>query len=122
MRLVKVTILLFVVVSVSLSARQLFQKRSSDYFIGSHGSRQLQPKVEIVSSIPREQDGLYDLGSVVLLDHGLAWAVGYDGEHPNRVYQSTNNGKTWAPVSVPGDEFILKAISFADSANGWAVG
>ena len=81
-----------------------------------------RPGIEVVSTIPRSETGKYDLRDVALLENGDAWAVGYDGQHVDRVYFSKDIGKTWQPVDVPGTGFTLNAISFSDSQHGWAVG
>lgn len=83
---------------------------------------QIVPKLEVVSSIPRYKFGSYHIGDVALLDNGEAWAIGYDGQHIQRVYHSKDRGKSWSAVDVPGIDFTLKAISFSDPQHGWAVG
>ena len=118
MRTAKVIVLLFLVGGASLAARQVAQR------IRSNNSRSVavKPQVEVVSTIPRNETGRYDLGDIALLDSGEAWAVGYDGEHTDRVYHSRDGGKTWEGVDVPGTGFTFKALTFADSQHGWAVG
>jgi len=124
MRIAKIVVLVLVVAGISLAARQFLQIRSP---ISSSPSppvkhRDFNLRLEITSSIPRDLSGVYNIGDIAQLDNGQAWAVGYDGKHLQRIYHSSDNGRTWEPVGVPGDEFILKAISFSDSQHGWAVG
>lgn len=83
---------------------------------------QTSPKLEIISSIPRYEFGSHHFGDVALLQNGEAWAVGYNGQHVQRVYHSKDRGKSWDAVEVPGNGFTLKALSFSDLQNGWAVG
>ncbi|GEM_PF-2890120 len=79
-------------------------------------------KIEIISITPRGVVGSYDIQDLALLNNNEFWAVGYDGEHTQRLYYSKNSGKTWDHVDTPGNGFTLKAISFSDSQHGWAVG
>ncbi len=111
MRIARIMILVMLVGAASIAARQLMLK-----------SRHDQKPIEIVSSVPRSETGKYDLGDVALLENGDAWAVGYDGEHVDRLYFSNDKGKTWNPVDVPGTGFTMHAITFSDSQHGWAVG
>jgi photosystem II stability/assembly factor-like uncharacterized protein len=113
----RIMLLLIVVTGVIAASPSALKTRarSSKY-------SQTAPKLEIISSIPRYEFGKYDFGNVALLDNGQAWAVGYDGRHIERVYHSKDRGKSWDAVDVPGNGFTLKALSFSDPQNGWAVG
>lgn len=118
MRVCRRIALLLIIATVSLADGQ-FALRTR-----ARGSKHVQvvPKVEIISAIPRNETGRYGLGDIALLDNGEAWAVGYDGEHTDRVYHSTGAGKVWQSVVVPGNGFTFKAVTFVDSQHGWAVG
>lgn len=124
MRTVKVIVIVLIIGVASITARQLILNHRSNVGSGNLS----KPGVAnnklggIISSIPRSENGKYDLGDIALLDNGEAWAVGYDGEHIKRVYHSRDRGRTWDAVGVPGNDFTLKAISFPDSQHGWAVG
>jgi len=122
MRIAKIVVLVLVAAGISLAARQLLQIRSPISSSPPVEHRDFSLRLKITSSIPRRKSGVYHIGDVALLNNGEAWAVGYDNKHLQRVYHSNQNGRTWEPVSIPGDEFILKAISFTDSQHGWAVG
>lgn len=117
MKVIKRVPLLLIIGSVSLAAGAFALKQT-------RASKQVQvvPKIEVFSAIPRNDTGRYHLGDIDVLDNGDAWAVGYDGEHTQRVYHSTDRGTTWKAVDVPGNGFTLKAINFSDSQHGWAVG
>jgi len=123
MRIVKLTMLVLLVSAASITAGQLIERR---FRVGNSTASkpefQASQAIKIVSTVPRDQTGKYDLTDVALLDNGNAWAVGYDGEHVDRLYFSNDRGKNWNPVSVPGTGFIMKAITFSDSQHGWAVG
>jgi photosystem II stability/assembly factor-like uncharacterized protein len=118
-RVVRRTVLVIIFGGLSLAVVQLIlrtQSRDSQPVQGN-------PKVEIRSAIPRNETGRYGLGEVAFLDSGEAWAVGYDGKHPQQVYHSRDLGMSWESVNVPGNEWLtLKALSFSDSTHGWAVG
>lgn len=112
-----ITLLLIVVISVLMVSRSALKTPDQ----GAQPSQAI-PKLEVVSSIPRYQFGSYDLSDIELLNNGEAWAVGYDGQHVQRVYNSKDRGKSWDAVDVPGTGFTLNAISFSDPQHGWAVG
>lgn len=118
MRVCRRIVLLLIIAVVSLADGQVALKTRA------RGSKHVQvvPKVEIISTIPRNETGRYGLGDIALLDNGESWAVGYDGEHTDRVYHSTGAGKVWQSVVVPGNGFTFKAVTFVDSQHGWAVG
>lgn len=116
MRVAKIAALLLIVGGVAFAARQFARRTDStapDY---------VQSKVKVISTIPRHESGRYDLGDITLLNSDEAWAVGYDGKHPRRVYHSKNGGETWDAMDVPGNDFTMKAVSFPDTQHGWAVG
>lgn len=123
MRIAKVMILVLIVGVASIAARQLIHRRSSvDKANVTKPDVQRRHAIEVVSSVQRSETGKYDLGDVALLDNGDAWAVGYDAKHVDRLYFSSDRGKTWNAVEVPGNEFTMHAITFSDSQHGWAVG
>jgi photosystem II stability/assembly factor-like uncharacterized protein len=123
MRIVKVMILVLAVSVASIAARQLIQRRSSVAKVtATKPEVQRQAAIEVVSSVQRHETGKYGLSDVALLDNGDAWAVGYDGQHVDRLYFSNDRGKTWNAVDVPGTGFTMSAITFSDSQHGWAVG
>lgn len=124
MRIAKVIMLVLIVGVASIAARQLIhmQLSNADKANVTKPVVHSQKAIEIVSAVPRDETGKYDLGDIALLANGDAWAVGYDGKHIGRVYYSKDRGKTWDAVDVPGNDFTLKALSFSDSQHGWAVG
>jgi len=123
MRIVKIVVLLLGAVGISLAAHQLLQKQSPRRLDRPATTREPRQGLRIISSIPSHRNGIYDLGDIALVDERKAWAVGYDGVHPERLYHSTDGGQTWKPVEVPGNEWItFKALSFVDLQHGWAVG
>lgn len=124
MRIVKVITLVLLVGAASIAARQLLHIRVSnaDKLRETKSEVQRQQAIEVVSAVPRDQTGKYCLTDVALLDNGDAWAVGYDGQHVDRLYFSNDRGKTWKAMEVPGTGFTLSAITFSDSQHGWAVG
>lgn len=83
---------------------------------------QVIPKVEVASVFPRYEFGNHSFGELSLLNNGEVWAVGYDGQHIQRMYHSKDRGKNWSDVEVPSNGFSFKSLSFSDSLNGWAVG
>src|SRR5262245_19550089 len=105
----RVTLLLIAVAGLIVAGQSALRARSR-----APQRAQAVPKLEIVSSIPRYEFGSRHFGKVILLDNGAAWAVGYDGQHVERVYQSKDRGKNWDAVDVPGNGFTLKALSFSD--------
>jgi len=117
MRIVKVVILVLAVSVVSIAGRQLIQRRSSVAKVTATKPEAVRQAIEVVSSVPRSETGKYGLSDISLLDNGDAWAVGYD-----RMYFSSDRGKTWKAMDVPGTGFTLTAITFSDSQHGWAVG
>lgn len=121
MRIAKVIILVMIVGVASIAARQLIQKRTSKATANATPEVQRQV-IEVVSSVQRHETGKYGLSDIALLDNGDAWAVGYDGQHVDRLYFSNDRGKTWDAVDVPGTGFTMSAIAFSDSQHGWAVG
>lgn len=84
--------------------------------------KQKYKEIEITSIANRGETSKYDLSDVALLDKQEAWAVGYDGKNPERVYHSNDCGENWNPIGVSGNNSTLKAISFSDTQHGWAVG
>ncbi len=118
MRTAKVILLLLVVGGATIAAREVVQS------IRIKPAKPVaeKPQIQVVSAIPSRATGRYDLSDVQLLNDNQAWAVGYDGEHTDRLYHSLDAGQTWAPVSVPGTGFTFKALHFVDSRHGWAVG
>jgi photosystem II stability/assembly factor-like uncharacterized protein len=118
MRITKVIVLLLVVGGVSLAARQVVQKMRAS----KAAPAAVNPQIEVVSATSRHETGRYDLGDIALLNNGEAWAVGYDGEHTDRVFYSKDSGNTWQAVDVPGTGFPFKALTFTDRQHGWAVG
>jgi photosystem II stability/assembly factor-like uncharacterized protein len=123
MRIVKVTILVMMIGAASIAARQLIHRRTSvDTIKATKPDGQRHKAIEVVSSVQRHETGKYALGDVALLDNGDSWAVGYDGEHIERLYFSNDRGKTWNAEDVPGNGFTMHAITFSDSQHGWAVG
>jgi photosystem II stability/assembly factor-like uncharacterized protein len=123
MRIIKVMTLVLLVGAASIAARQLLHNRvyNLDGVMNPKPAVQRQA-IEVVSSIPRSETGKYDLSDIALLDNGDAWAVGYDGQHVDRLYFSKDRGKIWNAVEVPGTGFTMAAITFSDSQHGWAVG
>jgi photosystem II stability/assembly factor-like uncharacterized protein len=123
MRIAKVMILVMIVGVASIAARQLIQRRS--HVAKANATKpevQRRQAIEVVSSVQRHETGKYGLSDIALLDNGDAWAVGYDGQHVDRLYFSNDRGKTWNAVDVPGTGFTMSAITFSDSQHGWAVG
>jgi len=122
MRIVKVVILVLAVSVASIAARQLIQRRSSVVKATTTKPEvQRRQAIEVVSSVQRHATGKYGLSDIALLDNGSAWAVGYDGEHVDRLYFS-NDRQTWKAVDVPRTGFTMSAITFSDAQHGWAVG
>ena len=124
MRIAKVMALILIVSGVSIAARQFVHTQLSNRGKTDLTEDNLHNKkaIEIVSAVARDESGKYNLGDIALLDNGDAWAVGYDGKHIQRVYYSTDRGRTWDAVDTPSNGFTLKALSFSDSQHGWAVG
>jgi photosystem II stability/assembly factor-like uncharacterized protein len=123
MRIVKVMILVLIVGVASIAARHLVQRRSSVAKANATKPEvQRQQAIKVVSSVQRHETGKYGLSDIALLDNGDAWAVGYDGQHVDRLYFSNDRAKTWNAVDVPGTGFTMSAITFSDSQHGWAVG
>jgi photosystem II stability/assembly factor-like uncharacterized protein len=98
------------------------------YFISLKTSGDTQTKpvrqetVRLEPVAPRYEYGRYSFSDVAILDNGVMWAVGYDGQSPQRIRYSTDGGKSWEAKVVPTGGWILNAINFADAMNGWAVG
>lgn len=122
MQISKIVALLLIAGGVSLVAHQFYQKRNPVGLNLPREYRQVSSELQVISSIPRDQTGAYDLGDLALLDGSQAWAVGYDGKHTDRIYKSDDGGITWLAVDIPGTGFTLKALAFADAQHGWAVG
>ncbi len=124
MRFIKILIAFVLISAAALAARQWGRttRPNSLMKVSEKTQVSVRPELEITSQIPRGVEGKYDLMDVALLDEKKAWAVGYDGQHVNRVYYSTDTGATWQPIEVLGRDFTFHAISFVDSQHGWAVG
>ncbi len=123
MRVIKILIPLLLISVVALAAGRWV--RTIHQSIPTQISERIQvsarPKLENVTQVPRNVYGKYALTDIVLVDEGKAWAVGYDGEHVDRIYYSIDYGGTWQPVELTA-RGIFHAITFADSLHGWAVG
>lgn len=100
---------------------------SGGYLIGfrasGSGGRSQLSSAERVRLTPMELPDGFKSG---VFTFGFAgsnvWALGYNGHDPKLGLESTDNGATWVEVALPTSGFILRAISFPDPQNGWAVG
>jgi len=95
----------------------------------THKSTILETKVPVQQEqfiiepvVSRHEYGQYDFSDIAILQSGELWAVGYDGQDPRRMWNSTDGGRHWQRISIQSKGFVLHAIDFADSQNGWAVG
>src|SRR5438876_7845979 len=106
MKAAKVAMLVMIVAAATFATRHLIHQRSvRDGVSATKPDAQSHSPFELLSAVPRTETGKYDLRDIALLDSGEAWAVGYDGEHVDRIYFSTDQAKTWEPVEVPGNGF-----------------
>ena len=112
MRVVKLVILVLAVSVASITARQLIQRRSSVVEATATKTLQRRQAIEVVSSVQRHETEKYGLSDIALRENGDASAVGYDGEHVDRLYFS-NDRQTWKAVDVPGTGFTMSAIGAA---------
>lgn len=85
-------------------------------------SRTAPPKIQTFRLTPVLECKNCVFHDVSISDDRVAWAVGYDGQDPQKLYRSMDGGQTWRSKPIVTDGFILKAISFVDRKNGWAVG
>jgi len=121
MRVNRPTILLFCVAVIVLVLYAL-----SDHFTASRatvGAEDITPQQRKLRLVPvvQYQNTEYSFYDVALVDDE-AWAVGLNDHDPRRIYRSKNNGGSWEVIDIPSPGFTLRAISFSDRRNGWAVG
>src|SRR6266446_4038133 len=117
MRFIKILIAFVLISAAVLAARQWGRttRPNSLTKVPEKTKVSARPELEIISQIPIDVYGKYDLTDIALLDENQAWAVGYDGQHVNRVYYSTDTGASWQPIEVSGRDFTFHAINFVDS-------
>ena len=61
------------------------------------------------------------INDLAILENGHICAVGYNGKDPNKMYYSTDGGRSWIPKYVNSKGMILNALYFLDNQHGWAV-
>ena len=118
MQVSKVIASLFAV-GVTLSAAHFIFKRTE---ANKPASAQAHNPIQVVAETPRYEYGKYSFDDIAVLATGEMWGVGYDGNDPNRIYHSSDSGRHWETISIPGSGFSLKALSFPDGLHGWLVG
>ena len=60
---------------------------------------------------------------VAILDNTRAWAIGWDGRDPGRVWYSGDGGRSWEVRTWPQQGYFYdRSIYFIDQQQGWAVG
>lgn len=79
-------------------------------------------KIRITPVAKAYQYGRFSFFDAAILDNGIIWVVGHDGQDPQRIYYSKDGGENWEIRKAPTEGWPLEAISFADQKNGWAVG
>jgi len=81
-----------------------------------------QAKISLRAIAPAYEYGRFSFMDISLLKSGEVWAVGYDGQDPQRMWHSADGGDTWEVKPAPTGGFTLHKIFFADQQHGWAVG
>lgn len=81
-----------------------------------------QTKISLVTIAPRFEYGRFGFSDIAILNGDEIWAVGYDGQDPQRMWYSGNGGNSWEVKPAPTGGFTLHNIFFADQQNGWAFG
>lgn len=69
-------------------------------------------------ALPRDTI-IYDLA---ILENDHLWAIGYNGKDTDKIYYSTNGGRSWISKSINSKGMILNGLYFLDNQHGWAVG
>ncbi len=70
------------------------------------------------------QDTVFDYFDVYFADAQKGWLVGGLDTEPYtpKLYKTTNGGMAWNEISLPEGVHTLRAITFVDQNEGWAVG
>ncbi len=123
MQMSKAAVILLTTCVALASAHFLLKKKDLTVTeANKQAARESHNPIGVVAVTPRYEYGKYSFDDVAVLESGEIWGVGYDGKDPNRVYHSTDSGKHWETISIPGTGFSLKALSFPDGLHGWLVG
>lgn len=81
-----------------------------------------QSRLILTRVAPTYEYNRFGFSDVAVLENGEAWAVGYDGADPKRMFHSKDGGSSWKIVTHPYAAFTLNAVDFVDNLHGWAVG
>jgi len=111
--------LVMTLIGIYMATNYFFISRTTS---DASNTNQKVDRVRLATVASRYEYGKYGFSDIAVLDNGVVWAVGYDGQDPQRIRYSIDGGNTWEVKPVQTDGFDLKAISFPDAKNGWVVG